>query len=262
MQPLPWHGAADAALLVDRFLWLVGPPGCGKTTYATHFAHRHTNLPPFERQGTPNMTEGSFWGHKELSGGATRIVDGPLAAALKAGGVFVLNDVGAVPIQMLSVLLPLRETSIHNPLRQEVLPIPPRFRVILTSNPDNYRCRQGLRIFDSLIDGSLVLRVEEHATEQILKILRAAFPALARGIIERAVANWERFAGGDKSVGRNGESAMRLSIRAAKQYLLLLQHGASEVDAVRLAFIDKFCHDPDTHEAMRMKQSLVGEGDA
>lgn len=260
LTPMPWHRDAELALAANRSIALIGPPGSGKTTWVNDYALRHTGMPAFERQGNPGMTESSFWGHRRMSQGSTTDKDGRLAAALARGGVFVLNDASVVPQLVLSNLLEaLEKEVVHNPNTEEVLVVPTAFRIVLTSNRESLRCRQGKASFCSVRSRNLVRLVEEPSTELLTAILCAEFPHASRGQVERAITNWERY----QPVGskqQTDEDGFRLSIREAKQYLSLIACGANEETAVRLAFVDKFCHDPETYEAMLMKLSLAKEG--
>lgn len=258
LTPMPWHHAAEVALKANRSLAIVGPPGSGKTSWVNDYALRHTGMPAFERQGNPGMTESSFWGHRRMVKGDTCDKDGRLAAAIARGGVFVLNDASVVPQQVLSNLLDaLEKDAIHNPNTEEVVPVSPSFRIVLTTNRESLRCRQGKATFHSVRSRNLVLHIEEPDSQVLIGILRADFPHMSRGSVERAITNWERYQPLDGK--SSDDETFRLSIREAKQYLALLEAGADEATAVRLAFVDKFCHDPETYEAMRLKTSLSGE---
>lgn len=73
-------------------LYITGPTGCGKTSGVKQIAAM-LNYPVYEITGHNRLETPELVGHWSLRGGDTVWVDGPLTAAMRAGGLFLLNEI-------------------------------------------------------------------------------------------------------------------------------------------------------------------------
>ena len=85
LETLPWHLHARTVLRVHNMLLLVGPPGVGKTAFAHAVSKEMTERGPIVIQGDPELSRDDIYGHTELRGDHTVVVDGPLTRALREG---------------------------------------------------------------------------------------------------------------------------------------------------------------------------------
>lgn len=252
---LPWHHDAALALRTHRIVLMVGEPGSGKTEWLQRQCLATTGQPPQELQGGPKVDDLSFFGRYTLVGDTTHFVDGPLSRALRAGTWFVLNDAGHVPFAQLSALLALRHgQQLTNPISQEVLTIPPTFRLAMTTNRENAACRTNTTAMQSLLDGALVVDVPEPGAEQVAAMLQAHLPALRRAEVDRLLAIRERFVGlGEKESDRH---KVQVGIRAMLQLATLLQAGMNETEAIAQAIVGKFLLNKDQYDSARLTNQL------
>ena len=73
-------------------LYVFGPTGCGKTSCIKQLAAR-LNYPVFEVTGHSRLEFPDLVGHLSVRQGTMEFVYGPLALAMKYGGLFLLNEV-------------------------------------------------------------------------------------------------------------------------------------------------------------------------
>lgn len=76
----------------DEPLYISGPTGCGKTSGVKQVAAM-LNYPVFEITGHNRLETPELVGHFALQNGSTVWVDGPLTMAMRAGGLFLLNEI-------------------------------------------------------------------------------------------------------------------------------------------------------------------------
>jgi MoxR-like ATPase len=254
---LSWHADARVLLEVGKppLILLVGEPGCGKTTFAKHAAEQITGRPPLVLSGSPEAEQSHLFGRWTLAGDETRFIDGPLPAALKSGRWLLIEEFSQIPIECRASLLPLRDQDeISNPLTGEVLPIPPEFRLIATSNSETLTCRKNTGIARVLYDGFLVLEVPELDDIQVGRFLHHHFPHAGKPRVARVLKLWNEY----RSLTSKGVSAKgQLSYRAAAHLMSLLEKGMDEVRAVQVALVNKFlASDQDLFSAAKLKNSI------
>ncbi|MFN8827439.1 MAG: AAA family ATPase [Planctomycetota bacterium] len=243
------------ALHTHRLVLMVGEPGSGKTQFLQRQCVATTGLAPEELQGGPKVDDLSFFGRYTLVGDTTHFVDGPLSRALKSGTWFVLNDAGHVPFAQLSALLVLRHgTQVVNPISQEVLPVPPTFRLAMTTNRENAACRNNTTAMQSLLDGALVVDVPEPGAAEVAAMLQAQMPTLRKADVDRLLKIRERFAGlGEKESDRQ---KVQVGIRAMLQLATLLAAGMNETEAIAQAIVGKFLLNKDQYDSARLTNQL------
>ena len=129
-----------AALDGGAHVVLEGPPGTGKSTLLRavaqarevgfHFVEGNAEL-------TPARLVGHFDPARVLSDGYIEeiFVDGPLVAALRAGGLLYVEELNRVPEETLNVLITvMSEAELHVPRLGKVLAAP-GFRLVAAMNP-------------------------------------------------------------------------------------------------------------------------------
>lgn len=89
----PWASDIVAWLLYGREpLYLFGPTGCGKTSCVKQVV-RALNYPVYEVTGHNRLEFPEMVGHHTVQQGSMRYEYGPLARAMRHGGLFLLNEI-------------------------------------------------------------------------------------------------------------------------------------------------------------------------
>lgn len=127
----------------SRSVLLEGPVGVGKTHLALA-ATRARGRPVFRIDGDSRYTEQKLTGWFDppavMKRGFTRdaFIEGPLVAAMKAGGILFINELNRLPEGVQNVLLPaLDEKMVAIPKLGTIFALP-EFMVIATQNPKEF----------------------------------------------------------------------------------------------------------------------------
>src|SRR5215212_6244070 len=127
-------------------LLLKGPTGCGKTRFVAHMAHR-LGLPLHTVACHDDLTAADLTGRWLLKGGETVWADGPLARAVREGGICYLDEVVEARKDVTVVLHPLTDDRRVLPLERtgELLEAPPGFMLVVSYNPGYQNFLKGLK---------------------------------------------------------------------------------------------------------------------
>lgn len=125
---------------------LKGPTGCGKTRFVAHMAAR-LGLPLFSIACHDDLTSADLTGRYLLKGGETVWCDGPLTAAVRAGGICYLDEVVEARKDVTVVLHPLTDDRRTLLLDRtgETLVAPPSFMVVASYNPGYQNVLKSLK---------------------------------------------------------------------------------------------------------------------
>lgn len=256
---LPWFGVVTTMLDVSRFVLLVGPPGCGKSTFAQHIARQRTGRPPIVIPGSPQREEIDVWGSRAIVDGETVFEDGPLPTALKQPGTWlVVEEFATIPLETRSTFLELRAASeITNPFTREVLPVPAGdgFKVLATSNPESMNCQRHAALARALFDGILIYEVPPLPESEVRTLLLHHHPAAAAEDVEWAITAWRTYRFLSEAQEKDHADEF-VTYRAASQLLSLVTAGLDREQAVRIALVNKFITDSDLHSAAKLKHDL------
>ena len=107
-------------------LYLFGPTGSGKTSLIKQLAAR-LNYPVFEVTGHSRLEFPDLVGHLAVRSGNMEFQHGPLALAMKHGGLFLLNE--------LDLLEPATATGLNGVLDGEPLCVPENGGELITPHP-------------------------------------------------------------------------------------------------------------------------------
>ena len=188
----------------DVIVWLISPPsplyvcgvlGVGKSTLITQLAAR-LNYPVFEVTGHSRLEFQDLAGHHIVQNGNMRFEYGPLARAMKYGGLFLLNE--------LDLLEPSTATGLNGVLDGRPLCIPenggeliephPMFRFAATANTNGGSDETGLyqgtlRMNMALMDRFTVIEISYPTPEAETKLLEKIAPNLP-AIIRRKMVEY------------------------------------------------------------------------
>lgn len=151
---------------------LKGPTGCGKTRFTEHMAWR-LKRPLITVSCHDDLTSSDLVGRFLVKGGETVWVDGPLARAVRAGGICYLDEVVEARKDTTVVIHPLGDDRRVLPMEKlgELLEAGPEFSLVISFNP-GYQS---------------VLKDLKHSTRQRFVSLEFDYPdaALEQRIVEK-----------------------------------------------------------------------------
>jgi nitric oxide reductase NorQ protein len=115
---------------------LKGPTGCGKTRFMEHMAWR-LGRPLITVSCHDDLTASDLVGRFLIKGGETTWVDGPLARAVRCGGICYLDEVVEARKDTTVVIHPLADDRRVLPIEKlgELLEAPPEFCLAMSYNP-------------------------------------------------------------------------------------------------------------------------------
>ncbi len=117
-------------------LLLKGPTGCGKTRFMEHMAWR-LKRPLITVSCHDDLTAADLVGRYLLKGGETVWMDGPLARAVRVGGICYLDEIVEARKDTTVVIHPLADDRRVLPIEKtgELLSAPPEFGLAISYNP-------------------------------------------------------------------------------------------------------------------------------
>lgn len=126
----------EAAYAQKLPLLLKGPTGCGKTRFMEYMAWR-LNKPLITVSCHDDLTASDLVGRFLVSGGETVWVDGPLARAVRAGGICYLDEIVEARKDTMVVIHPLADDRRVLPMEKvgELLEANDDFCLAISYNP-------------------------------------------------------------------------------------------------------------------------------
>lgn len=140
---VPFYAAqgAECALFEHAFerrlpLLIKGPTGCGKTRFMEHMAWR-LQRPLITVSCHDDLTSSDLVGRFLVKGGETLWVDGPLARAVRCGGICYLDEIVEARKDTTVVIHPLADDRRVLPMEKlgELLEAPDTFCLAISYNP-------------------------------------------------------------------------------------------------------------------------------
>ena len=126
----------EAAYATQIPVILKGPTGCGKTRFIEHMAWR-LKRPLVTVSCHDDLTAADLVGRYLITSNDTVWVDGPLAHAVRVGGICYLDEIVEARKDTTVVIHPLADDRRMLPIdkRGEVLMAPPEFVLAMSYNP-------------------------------------------------------------------------------------------------------------------------------
>ena len=175
-------------------LYIYGPVGCGKSSAVKQLAVR-LNYPVFEITGHGRLEFADLIGHLTVHNGSMEFDYGPLALAMRYGGIFLLNEIDLTPPEVAAGLNTVLDGS---PLcisenGGELIQPHPMFRFVATANTNGNGDMTGLyqgtqRQNLAWLDRFILVEMAYPAPEVENKLLRSRFPTLPKGLCEHMVS--------------------------------------------------------------------------
>lgn len=174
-------------------LYLSGPTGAGKTSSIKQLAAR-LQYPVFEVTGHGRLELADLIGHLAVRNGSMVFEYGPLALAMRYGGIFLFNELDLTSPDIAAGLNTILDGA---PLclaenGGELITPNPMFRFAATGNTNgsgdstgmyNGTLRQNL----AFLDRFMLVEVEYPSAATEVSLLTARFPSLPKNLVERMV---------------------------------------------------------------------------
>ncbi len=217
---------------------LKGPTGCGKTRFMEYMAWK-LKRPLITVSCHDDLTASDLVGRYLIVGGETSWVDGPLAHAVRVGGICYLDEVVEARKDTTVVIHPLADDRRVLPVEKtgELLKAPPEFSLAISYNP-GYQS---------------VLKDLKQSTRQRFIAIEFTYPPAdlektivmaESGLVDADARKLVKFAGMTRNLkgcGLDEGASTRLLVHAGK----LMMSGVDAKEACRGAVAEALTDDPE-----------------
>jgi len=229
---------------------LKGPTGCGKTRFVEHMAWK-LKRPLVTVACHDDLTAADLVGRYLIVGGQTVWMDGPLAAAVRAGAICYLDEIVEARKDTMVVIHPLADSRRVLPIekRGELVQAPPDFMLVISYNPGyqsvlkelKQSTRQRFVAFefnypDAELEASIVSRETGVPADIAAKLVK--FAAMTRNL---------------KGSGLDEGASTRLLVHAGT----LIMDGIPAVAACRAAIAQAVTDEPEMLAAIHEMSSSI-----
>ena len=215
---------------------LKGPTGCGKTRFMEHMAWR-LKRPLITVSCHDDLTASDLVGRFLVTGGETVWVDGPLARAVRAGGICYLDEIVEARKDTTVVIHPLADDRRVLPMEKlgELLEAGPEFCMAISYNPGYQSVLKDLK--QSTRQRFVALEFDYPGTQLEMRIIQKE-----AGIDSEMAAKLVKFAQLTRNLKGGGleeGASTRLLVHAAK----LMADGIAPVTACRASIAQALTDD-------------------
>ncbi|HMQ04440.1 MAG TPA: CbbQ/NirQ/NorQ/GpvN family protein [Pyrinomonadaceae bacterium] len=234
----------EAAYAARLPAMLKGPTGCGKTRFVEYMAHR-LGRPLITVACHEDLSSTDLVGRFLLEGEETVWHDGPLTAAVRAGGICYLDEVVEARKDTVVIIHPLTDDRRRLPIekRGTVIEAPPEFMLVVSYNPGYQSVLKDLK--QSTRQRFVSLEFDYPEPEQEAEIVAR------EGGIDKSTAtdlvNIGRKVRNLRGHGLEEGVSTRLLIYAAQ----LISKGISPIDAAEVAICSPITDDRELHRSIR-----------
>jgi len=233
----------EAAYANQLPVLLKGPTGCGKTRFIEHMAWR-LKRPLITVSCHDDLTASDLVGRYLVVGGETVWVDGPLARAVRCGGLCYLDEIVEARKDTTVVIHPLGDDRRVLPMEKkgELLEAPPEFCLAISYNPGYQSVLKDLK--QSTRQRFIALEFNYPNPDLERKIVMRE-----SGLDEMTAGKLVKFAGMTRNLKGNGleeGASTRLLVHAGK----LVARGIDPVTACRAAVAESLTDDPEMLSAV------------
>ncbi len=217
---------------------LKGPTGCGKTRFMEHMAWR-LKRPLVTVSCHDDLTASDLVGRYLITAGETVWIDGPLAHAVRVGGICYLDEIVEARKDTTVVIHPLADDRRTLPIEKtgEVLNAPPEFALAISYNPGYQSVLKDLK--QSTRQRFVGLEFDYPSTDLEKRIVDHE-----SGVGDEIAAKLVRFAAMTRNLKGSGleeGASTRLLVHAAK----LMVSGVGAQVACRGAIAQALTDDPE-----------------
>ncbi|MBU0752007.1 MAG: CbbQ/NirQ/NorQ/GpvN family protein [Gammaproteobacteria bacterium] len=229
---------------------LKGPTGCGKTRFVEYMAWK-LKRPLVTVACHDDLTAADLVGRYLIVGGQTVWMDGPLAAAVRAGAICYLDEVVEARKDTMVVIHPLADSRRVLPIekRGELVHAPEGFMLVISYNPGYQSVLKELK--QSTRQRFVAFEFDYPDPE-----LEAAIVARETGIGADLAARLVKFAAMTRNLKGSGldeGASTRLLVHAGK----LIADGVTPVAACRAAIAQAVTDEPEMLAAIHELSSSV-----
>ncbi len=234
----------EAAFAARLPAMLKGPTGCGKTRFVEYMAHR-LGRPLITVACHEDLSSTDLVGRFLLEGEETVWHDGPLTAAVRAGGICYLDEVVEARKDTVVIIHPLTDDRRRLPIekRGTVIEAPHEFMLVVSYNPGYQSILKDLK--QSTRQRFVSLEFDYPEPEQEAEIVAR------EGGIDKSTAtdlvNIGRKVRNLRGHGLEEGVSTRLLIYAAQ----LISKGISPIDAAEVAICSPITDDRELHRSIR-----------
>ena len=229
---------------------LKGPTGCGKTRFMEYMAWK-LHLPLVTVSCHDDLTASDLVGRYLIMGGETRWVDGPLARAVRVGGICYLDEIVEARKDTTVVIHPLADDRRVLPIEKtgELLHAAPAFNLTISYNPGYQSVLKDLKQSTRQRFLSLEFDYPEKELEQSIIVHESGIDKDSAGSLVR----FARMTRNLKGSGLEEGASTRLLVHAAK----LIVFGINPLEACNASISQTLTDDPEILTAIQEMASSI-----